>query len=492
MNTVSKAPASNSKRNASPGPSPQTKRRRVDMEDHVSAGNPKNVLANLGLAVGTSNTLTQAKLKSVAGLLAPSTNATRNSSRGSKGNTNPPVCHNTRPVTSGTGTATDPVIVSDEPPSQSSSSASSTSTRRITRSQEAHILLDALPDDPSDVLTQTLRTILKTPTAIPRGRTSVSRDTAVYLANGRLTGTPFLRLLRHLASPARNTNPALGLTLLKKLVEAMRATEDATPKSAPAGPSSAASTPMPVTPDTPSTTTFAPHDGSSFHCPTEQLFEPSLFSEVESSAMGLGALPLPTITEVGPIAQMDIVIDPELLAISNNSGYLQSPIVSQNLGSFDVDLEELFRALPPASDEATPTNESVPILEPLPTDTSIDWGTLVSLPLEDLLAGWVPEEQPLPTDLTQNNTHIFPMPMTSAQQTGPSACSVSEKGPKQQAHSSGTVRIPARADALALLERAHARKKELEQKLLAAKRQLWGCKIEAGVERNVLEALKRA
>ncbi|CEL55506.1 hypothetical protein RSOLAG1IB_01518 [Rhizoctonia solani AG-1 IB] len=491
MSAVSQAHSYSSKRNASPGLSPQTKRRRVDIEDRVSADNPKSVLGNLGLAVGTGNTLTQAKLKSVAGLLAPPTNTPRNVSR-PKGKNNPLPCSSTRPVTSGTGTATDPVILSDEPPSQSPFPTSSTGTRRITRSQEARILLDALPDDPSDVLTQTLRTILKTPTAIPRGRTSVSRDTAVYLANGRLTGTPFLRLLRHLASPARSANPALGLALLKKLVEAMRATEDAASKSTPPGPSSAASTPMPTTPSTPSTATFAPHDGSSYHCPVEQVFEPSLFSEVESSTIGLGPLPLPTITEVDAVAQMDIVIDPELLALSNDPGYLQASNVCEDFDTFHVDLEELFRALPQGSGSAVPTNESVPMLEPLTTGPFIDWGTLVNLPIEGHLAGWPQQEHHLATDLIQTGVQTFPAPAPTTREPGLSTHPVHDQGLKQQGHSSGTVRIPARAEALALLERAHARKKEVEQKLLIARRQLWGCKIEAGVERNVLEALKRA
>ncbi|KAF8699310.1 hypothetical protein RHS03_07444, partial [Rhizoctonia solani] len=505
MSTVSKAYSHNNKRDASPGPGPQTKRRRVDIGGRASVDNRKSILGtyyshltealspsdcksveNLGLAVGTTNTLTQAKLKSVAGLLAPSTNLSRYAPRSSKGKVNLPVHSNAPTITSGTGTATDPVIIPDEPPSQLSSTIPLGAARRITRSQEAHVLLNALPDDPSDVLTQTLRTILKTPTAIPRGRTSVSRDTAVYLANGRLTGTPFLRLLRHLAGPARNNNPALGLTLLKKLVEAMRATEDATSKSA----SSAASTPMPATPDTPTTTTFVPHDGSGLNCPTEQVFEPSLFSDVEASAMALGDLPPSTITEVDQTVPMDIVIDPELLALSSNPGYLQPPNASQNFDNFDVDLEELFRALPSGSDNTASTNEPMPMLEPLASDPSIDWGSLASFPLEDLLAGWAPEEQLFPTDLIQSG-QTFSTPISGTQEPEQSTRSISEQELKQQATSAGTTRIPTRAEAAVLLERARARKKELEQKLLAARRQLWGCKIEAGVERNVLEALKR-
>ncbi|CAE6431972.1 unnamed protein product [Rhizoctonia solani] len=486
MSTVSKVYSHNNKRDASPGPGPQTKRRRVDMGGRASVDNRKSILENLGLAVGTTNTLTQAKLKSVAGLLAPPTNLPRHAPRSSKGKVNLPVHSNAPTITSGTGTATDPVIIPDEPPSQLSSTIPLGATRRITRSQEAHILLNALPDDPSDVLTQTLRTILKTPTAIPRGRTSISRDTAVYLANGRLTGTPFLRLLRHLASPARSNNPALGLTLLKKLVEAMRATEDATSKSA----SSAASTPMPATPDTPTTTTFVPHDGSGLNCPTEQVFEPSLFSDVEASAMELGDLPPSTITEVDQTVPMDIVIDPELLALSSNPGYLQPPNASQNFDNFDVDLEELFRALPSGSDNTASTNEPMPMLEPLASDPSIDWGSLAGFPLEDLLAGWAPEEQLFPTDLIQSGQTLS-TPISGIQEPEQSTRSISEQELKQQATSAGTTRIPTRAEAAALLERARARKKELEQKLLAARRQLWGCKIEAGVERNVLEALKR-
>ncbi|KAJ1307625.1 hypothetical protein OPQ81_001722 [Rhizoctonia solani] len=485
MSAVSGAPLPHGKRNTSPGPSPHKKRRRINADDPVSANNPKSVLANLGLAVGTSSTLTQAKLKSVAGLLAPSTNTTRNTPRGSRGKKPSSLAHPNPLVTSGTGTATDPVIISDEPPSQSLSSAPLTTSRRITRSQEAHILLDALPNDPSDVLSQTLRTILKNPTTVPRGRGSVSRDTAVYLANGRLTGTPFLRLLRYLAGPTRRANPALGLTLLKKLVEAMRATEDATSKSTPAASSSAASTPMPVTPDTPCTTSFAPQDGSTLQCTIEKPFEPSLFSEIDFSTMESSALALPPIPEVGPIVQTDIAIDPELLALSNNAGYIQ------NLDNFEVDLAELFSALPPPEPEGTiTTNASMPILEPF--DPSINWDALANVSFEDMLTTWAPEEQCIPAaSVPQAGAHAFPAPPSAVRQPGVPIPSVSDQAPKQLTPSSGTVRIPTRAEALALIERAQARKKELEGKLLAAKRQLWGCKIEAGVERNLLEALKK-
>ncbi|CAE6479119.1 unnamed protein product, partial [Rhizoctonia solani] len=488
---VSKAILPRGKRNASSEPSPQTKRRRIDTENPASANIPKNVLANLGLAVGT-NALTPAKLKSVAGLLAPSTNASRSTSRASKVKKSSATTHpNPIPVTSGTGTATDPVIISDEPPNQSSA-------KRATRSQEAHILLDALPDDPSDVLTQTLRTILKNPTTVPRGRSTVCRDTAIYLANGRLTGTPFLRLLRHLASPARRTNPALGPTLLKKLVEAMRATESAISKPAPAGPSSTASTPMPVTPGTPSTASFAPQGGSSVPYASEKSFEPSLFSDVDFATMELDALSLPTIPEADPIAPADIAIDPELLALSNNPEFMPNPSMSHSLGAFDVDLAELFGALPSEADGAIPTEVPMMVPEPLPTDPSIDWEALAGLRFEDLLATWTPEEQNLPAaSLPQTSAHNFPLPLPVAplpvaQLPVAPIISVPDQKAKEQTSSSGTMRIPPRAEALALLEQARARKKELEGKLLAARRQLWGCKIEAGVERNILEALKRA
>ncbi|KDN44207.1 hypothetical protein RSAG8_05680, partial [Rhizoctonia solani AG-8 WAC10335] len=375
MSAVSEAPLSHGKRNASPGPSPQTKRRRVDTEDPVSRNNPKKVLANLGLVAGTSSALAQAKLKTVASLLAPSANTPRSTSRAPKEKKSSAVAHpNSLPVTSGAGTATDPVVISDEPRNQSPPSAPSTGTKRTTRSQEAHILLDALPDDPSDVLTQTLRTILKNPTTVPRGRSTVSRDTAVYLANGRLTGTPFLRLLRHLAGRTRRTNPALGLTLLKKLVEAMRATENGASKPAPAGLSSADSTPMPVTPDTPSTALFAPQDGLSLHHAAEKLFEPSLFAEIDFSTMRLGALS--TIPEVDPIASADIVIDPELLALSSNTGFIQNSNMPQNLDNFEIDLAELFSALPPELDGTTSTNVSMTMSEPLPAEPSVDWNAL--------------------------------------------------------------------------------------------------------------------
>ncbi|KAH7341682.1 hypothetical protein B0J17DRAFT_647507 [Rhizoctonia solani] len=489
MSTVSEAPLPHGKRNASPVPSPQTKRRRVDTEVPVLTNNSQNILANLGLAVGTSNTLTQAKLKSVAGLLAPSANASRSTSRGPKGKKASTVAHPNLPsATLGTGTATDPVIISDELPSQSPSSVPSTGTRRTTRSQEARILLDALPNDPSDVLTQTLRSILKNPTTVPRGRTSVARDTAVYLANGRLTGTPFLRLLRHLAGPTRRANPAGGLTLLKKLVEAMRATEEASSKSVPAGPSSAASTPMPTTPDTPSTALFAIQDGSSVQYVAEKPFEPSLFSDMDFSTMGLGALPLPTIAEVDPTTPADIAIDPELLALSNNPGYLQNSH-PQNVDNLEVDLTELFSALPPPElVGTTSTDASMSMFEPLPTEHSIDWNALT----EDLLATWVPEDQYLPpSNLPQIVNHVLPCPLPVGQQPAAPTVHVLDQGTKQQTPS-GSMRIPTRAEAITLLEQAQARKKELEGKLLAARRQLWGCKIEAGVERNLLEALKKA
>ncbi|CAE7123562.1 unnamed protein product [Rhizoctonia solani] len=496
MSTVSEATLSCGKRNASPGPSPQTKRRRIDTESSASTNNPKNILANLGLPVGASNTLTQAKLKSVAGLLAPSTNTSRSTSRALKGKKSSAVAtvnSSAPPATSGTGTATDPVIISDEPANQSPPLVLSAGAKRTTRSQEAHILLDTLPDDPSDVLTQTLRTILKTPTAVPRGRSTVSRDTAVYLANGRFTGTPFLRLLRHLAGPTRRTNPALGLALLKKLVEAMRATENAVSKPAPAGPSSAASTPMPVTPETPSATSFAPPGGSTLHY-AEKTFEPSLFSDIDFSAIGLDALSLPTIPEASPIAPTDIAIDPELLALSDHPGYYQNLTTPQNFDNFDLGLAELFNALPPAPDGQTLASASLTISEPLAVDPSMDWNALADIPFEELLSTWAPEEQPLPaTNLPQTNVHAFPLPLLTPQPLAVPTTPISAQPIKPQASSSsGTMRIPARAEALTLLERARAHKKGLEEKLLLAKRQLWGCKIEAGVGRNLLEALKKA
>ncbi|EUC54587.1 hypothetical protein RSOL_057840 [Rhizoctonia solani AG-3 Rhs1AP] len=285
----------------------------------------------------------------------------------------------------------------------------------------------------------------------------------------------------------------MGLTLLKKLVEAMRATESAVPKPAPAGPSSTASTPMPVTPDTPSTTSFAPQDGSSLHCAAEKSFEPSLFSELDFSTMGFDGLSLPTIPEADPIAPADMVIDPELLALSNNPGFIQNPNMPQSLDNFEVDLAELFSALSPEPDGATPTKASMMMSEPLSADPSIDWNALTGIPFEDLLATWVPEEQCLPAaKLPQVNAHVFPLPLPVGQPPVAPIASIPEQKTMQQASSSGTVRIPPRAEALALLEQARARKKELEGKLLAARRQLWGCKIEAGVERSLLEALKKA
>lgn len=253
---------------------------------------------------------------------------------------------------------------------------------------------------------------------------------------------------------------------------------------------------MPATPDTPSTTSFALQDGSSLHGTTEKPFEPSLFSDMDFSTVGLGALPLPTIAEVDTGAPMDIAIDPELLALSSDPGYLQNPNPSQNFDNLEVDLAELFNALPPELDGTTLTHSSAPALEPLPVDPCIEWSALTDLPFEDLLATWVPEEQSLsPVNLPQPGAHDFPSPLPTIQQSALSTLpisSVSDQGAKQQTSSPGTVRIPPRTEALALLERAQARKKELEGKLLVARRQLWGCKIEAGVERNLLEALKKA
>ncbi|KAF8753286.1 hypothetical protein RHS01_07155 [Rhizoctonia solani] len=412
MSTVSKVYSHNNKRDASPGPGPQTKRRRVDMGGRASVDNRKSILVCRKLRVGGRNYqyLDTSKIEVGSWTL---------------GSTNKFVSACASKL---------------ERKGQSSSAFQRAHDyfRNWSYSAhhpfaEAHILLNALPDDPSDVLTQTLRTILKTPTAIPRGRTSISRDTAVYLANGRLTGTPFLRLLRHLASPARSNNPALGLTLLKKLVEAMRATEDATSKSA----SSAASTPCPLLP-----------------------ILPPLPHSFRTTGQALIALPNKYLNQVSSLTS-------KLLPWS-----------------------WLFRALPSGSDNTASTNEPMPMLEPLASDSSIDWGSLAGFPLEDLLAGWAPEEQLFPTDLIQSGQTLS-TPISGIQEPEQSTRSISEQELKQQATSAGTARIPTRAEAAALLERARARKKELEQKLLAARRQLWGCKIEAGVERNVLEALKR-
>ncbi|KAB5596189.1 hypothetical protein CTheo_461 [Ceratobasidium theobromae] len=482
------------KRNAAPTPHQPNKKRRVEFDSACPSSKVKPTLVHL-LHTASGQPLSSAKLKSIASLLAPSTSASRHSLRGLKGkpNTAP---GGTAPIPLGIGTATDPVVISDEPsatPPSSLSDPSLSSGRRLTRSQQARLLLEALPNDPSDVLSQTLSTILKNPT-VPHGRSNAPRDTAVYLANGRLTGTPFLRLLRYLAGPSRRTDPALGLALLKKLVEAMRATEEMTSKAASVNQSSAASTPTPTTPGTPSATSFPFHDYSMALCSSGHT-EPTLFSQFDLVlATGLGGFLLPPIPEFDAVGPSDIVIDPELLALSQDPAYLQ--ISSQSFHDFEFDFSELLGALPAPLPDCAGSTEVATDPGSLAIDPSTAWGNPTdTVALDNFLSTWSPDEQSHPPVESQLATitpqHIEPAPSIVASMLDRPGVSAYGQGLKHQSHSPSSMRIPPRVEALALLERAQARKKELEAKISLAKRQLWGCKIEAGAEQNLLDRLKK-
>ncbi|QRW04065.1 hypothetical protein RhiLY_03064 [Ceratobasidium sp. AG-Ba] len=444
-----------SKRNAPPVADQPNKRRRVESDDSASnkiraarelAGEPadlrravlqKRALTSgsdaFGLSGSTDRVARAEALQTVLGMLAPRTKPQARSRA-------PKVINRTDDSASGvsgTGTATDPVLIPDD----TASSADATNTkksgqpstsRRITRSQEAHALLEALPNDPKDILSQTLRTILKTPTTITHSRNTTPRDIATYLANGRHTGTPFLRLLRHLAGPNRLKDPKYGLEQLKKLVDGMRMTEVASKQTAMSSqPStSAASTPMPATPNTPAVTSFPVSETSMTANPPELAFSPDLLQ------------PDP-----------DIVIDPQLLAISQDQSI--SSLCKAICRTWNLTLRSYLVHCPhlPPQSLANPTDA---------TDTiNFTWDDLPPIPLN------------LITGVLSLSFHTPEPNYRSIQADLPP----------------GGIRIPPKSEALALLERARARKDEIEAKLKSARRQVWGCTVETAVERNLLSKL---
>ncbi|KAG9120810.1 hypothetical protein FRC07_003548, partial [Ceratobasidium sp. 392] len=473
-------PEARGKRNASPQPGQSNKKRRVESDSAPNiktratkqlVGEPTDLRRAVlqkrtltsgsdasGLPTSTECVLAADALQAARNLLAPRTSTPRSRLKNTKGR------RKTVPsttVASGTGSAADPVVIpgdttSSAPTLQSNQNPAQPTSRRLTRSQEAHALLEALPTDPTDVLSQTLRTILKTPTTISHSRNNTPRDIAVYLANGRFTGTPFLRLLRHLAGPDRLKDTKTGLEWLKKLVEAMRTMEEASKPAAPSQ-SSAASTPVPVTPDTPSVTSFPAAEPSTVLHPSGLGFEQDLFTysgvsfDVSASA--------PVDLSKQPQPSSDIVIDPQLLALDQNQIYSQTaPSDAPNL---DLNLDGLLGALPPP---------------PLP-DSGLDLSTIDMEGTAGAmdLVGWE-ELCNMPLDLDA----LCPMPTPSMfQRPFTSATQITQRVPKQSDLPPGGIRIPARTEALALLERARARKAELQAKIKSARRQAWGCMVEA-------------
>ncbi|KAF8604210.1 hypothetical protein BDV93DRAFT_544206 [Ceratobasidium sp. AG-I] len=499
------------KRAASPALNEPNKKRRVEPDSVASSDSTSKIsLDAFGIPRTEGRSLTAADLRSALDLLAPTTTP-------SQAVLPPSEILSKTPAISGTGSATDPVVISEEPsitavPATSTHGRSS-APRRPSRSQQAYAFLEALPTDPTDVLSQTLRTILKTPTTVSHKGGSVSRDTVVFLVNGRQTGTPFIRLLRHLASPIKRKDKKAGLELLKKLVEAMRATEEAS-KATSAGRSSTSSTPMPITPGTPCANSFNIPDSSGNPYSFEPTYESALFPQPEYSFQSSSSFPLQPLGGPDKLLPTDIAIDPELLAVSQDPGYLQSAPL--DLQGFDIDLIELFGALPtPISDSAAPTSHLDSIITPgidatpdsalrvehtLAANTST-WDDLTNIQLDTLFESWLPPQpvQSAPVAAAAPSmmvdphiANIFPQPtphpnLQAIPQPGPSNSSM--RASKQPDVPPGGMRIPNRAEALALLERARARKKELEAKLSQARRQVWACRIEAGVEKNLVERL---
>ncbi|KAG9091881.1 hypothetical protein FRC06_000346 [Ceratobasidium sp. 370] len=499
------------KRNASPRADQPSKKRRVESDDSSSsaktrvakqlAGEPtdlrpavlqKRTLTFGSDAFGLPTPADRARpadaLQAALNLLAPRTTSAQSRPRALNGKTLPSTA-----AISGTGSATDPVVIPDDnaasmPVSQTPSAknpAQSLASRRLTRSQEAHALLESLPTDPTDILSQTLRTILKTPTTISHSRNSTPRDIAVYLANGRYTGTPFLRLLRHLAGPTRLKDTKTGLELLKKLVETMRMTGEAS-KPVMASQSSAASTPMPVTPGMPSAVSFPAAETAIVPYSPGSGLESDLFAHPEFSLDASVCAPADLNKAPQPLS--DIVIDPQLLALSQGSNHLQvAPSDAQN---FDFNFEELLGALPlppfPVPGIDPPTN---------PTEYSAEtmdfpgWDELSNIPLD--LDTWCP----MPTASTPAVPYTQPA-VTPLQSTVPSqrpftyATQITQRVSKQSDLPPGGIRIPSRTEALALMERARARKAEIEAKIKSARRQTWGCMVEAAVQRNLLGRLR--
>ncbi|KAG8782279.1 hypothetical protein FRC12_020993 [Ceratobasidium sp. 428] len=486
-------PEARGKRNASPPAAQPNKKRRVESNDSASSMNLRTARKPVdasGLPTSAERVPTTEVLQAARNLLAPRTGPSRSRHKATKPSRKPaPITA----VVSGTGSAVDPVVIPDDNSGSVSSSvqipstqnaAQASTSRRLTRSQEAHTLLEALPADPTDVLSQTLRTILKTPTTISHSRNHTPRDIAVYLANGRYTGTPFLRLLRHLAGPNRLKDAKAGLEQLKKLVEAMRMTEEAS-KPVAASQSSAASTPMPVTPDTPSLTAFPAAETSTILHPSGLGFELDPFTYPGFSFdTEVGA---PVDINKTPQPPSDIVIDPQLLALEHDPSYTQ-PVPNDAQG-LDLSLDELLGALPPPPIPVPGVDLPTGAIGSTEAMDLIGWDELCNLPLD--LDAWssIPVSPTSVVPLVQPAVAPF---QAAAQFQRPftSATQITQRVPKQSDLPPGGIRVPTRTEASALLERARARKAELQAKIKSARRQAWGCMVEAAVERNLLGKLR--
>ncbi|KAG8688973.1 hypothetical protein FRC09_012634, partial [Ceratobasidium sp. 395] len=172
-------PEARGKRNASPPAAQPNKKRRVESNDTASSMNlrtarkPVGEPIDLRRAVLQKRTLTLGSdasglptsaerapttevLQAARNLLAPRTGPSRSRHKATKPSRKPaPITA----VVSGTGSAVDPVVIPDDNSGSVSSSvqipstqnaAQASTSRRLTRSQEAHTLLEALPADPTD------------------------------------------------------------------------------------------------------------------------------------------------------------------------------------------------------------------------------------------------------------------------------------------------------------------------------------------------------
>jgi hypothetical protein len=267
----------------------------------------------------------------------------------------------------------------------------------------------------------------------------------------------------------------------------MRMTEEASSKTAMASQSSAASTPMPTTPATPTVASFPVGETSALY-PSEHAFEPGLFTRPEL-AFGTSEPSFGTIGAPDKQPPADITIDPELLAISQDPSYLQ--VASDDLQNFDINLEELFGALPVPNLDSS-TNPIGGAAEALDLTGFPSWDE--HIPLDTFFNAWFPvPAQPVPTvPLSQPAAASSQAAATLSQSSFGSAAQSIKRGSKQQDLPPGSIRIPPRTEALALLERARARKTELEAKIKNARRQAWACMVEAGVEQNLLRKLRES
>ncbi|KAG9075434.1 hypothetical protein FS749_012905 [Ceratobasidium sp. UAMH 11750] len=220
--------------------------------------------------------------------------------------------------------------------------------------------------------------------------------------------------------------------------------------------------------------------------PPEHVFEPGLFAHPGFSLEASVYAPVGLDKEPQPLP--DVMIDPQLLALSQDPNPLQAaPNDAQN---FDFNFEELLGALPlpslPVPGIDPPTNPAEYGLE---TTDLLGWDELSNIPTDP--DSWCAMPAVSTSTMPYTQPAVPPLQFTApSQRPFTDATQITQRVPKESDLPPGGIRIPSRTEAHALMERARARKAELEAKIKSARRQAWGCMVEAAVERNLLGKLR--